>query len=332
MISPLFSLAASNNKEPKVGREIMTNAGIFSLGLSGILAAALVLPLSSPAQSPSSNTGTATFTVTVVGKNDAAPPSVARDDVQLTINNERKQVASWTKANELYLAILIDDSLRSDAALQWDDLKSFIMAQPSTSHIALAYASNGTVFIAQNFTTDHALVAKTLRIPRGEIAAGSSPYLSVEDWIKRWPGTGTRRSLLLVSSGIDFFRGGFGPIYPDVDPTIELAEKGNINIWSIYYPSAGRVGHFFYLVDKAQLNLSKLSLETGGESYYLGFTAPVSFKPYLDELQMHLNNQYLLSFAGEGGAKGKFVSPRLKTELSGLDFMHANQTYISPSK
>jgi hypothetical protein len=305
---------------------------IFSMGLAGVLAATAVFPLATLAKPPSSGPGMAVFTATVVGKNDAPPPPVARNDVQLSVNSGRKQIASWTKADELYLAILIDDSLNSDVTLQWSDLKSFIMAQPATSRIALAYASNATVFIVQDFTTDHALVAKALRIPLGDIAVGSSPYLSVEDWIKRWPGTGTRRSLLLISSGIDYFRGGFGPIYPDVDPTISLAEKGNINIWSIYYPSAGRLSHYFYLVNKAQLNLSKLSLETGGESYYLGFGSPVSFKPYLDELQLHLKNQYLLSFASEGGTKGKFVSPRLKTELSGLEFMSADQAYIPPSK
>jgi len=27
-------------------------------------------------------------------------------------------------------------------------------------------------------------------------------------------------------------------------------------------------------------------------------------KPYLDELHLHLGNQYLLTFAGDGGAKG----------------------------
>jgi hypothetical protein len=206
------------------------------------------------------------------------------------------------------------------------------MAQPASSHIALAYADNSTVFIAQDFTTDHSLVAKALRIPRGEISANSSPYLSVEDWIKRWPATGTPRSLLLVSSGIDYFRGDFGPFYPDLDTVIELAEKGNINLWSLYYPSAGAFGHFFYVVNKAQMNLNDMSLQTGGESYYLGLTAPVSFKPYLDELAMHLRNQYLLTFAGEAGPKGKLVSARPKTELPGVQFMYANQAYIAPAK
>ena len=42
--------------------------------------------------------------------------------------------------------------------------------------------------------------------------------------------------------------------------------------------------------------LSQISDETGGESYYLGFGAPVSFVPYLDDLTHRLTRQYLLTF------------------------------------
>jgi hypothetical protein len=150
--------------------------------------------------------------------------------------------------------------------------------------------------------------------------------------MKRWPATGDRRSLLLISSGIDYFRRGFGPIYPDVDTAISIAEKGNINLWNIYYPNSGHISRSFFLANTAQNNLSKLCEETGGEAFYLGISEPVSFKPYLDELQMHLNNQYLLTFAGDGGQKGKFVGIRLMTELAKTEFMHANQAWLSPGK
>jgi hypothetical protein len=186
--------------------------------------------------------------------------------------------------------------------------------------------------VAQDFTADHALAAKALRIPLGTPAAYSSPYLSVIDWMKRWPSTGDPRSLLLISSGIDHFRGDFGPFYPDVDTAISIAEKGNINLWSIYSPDSGHRSRSFFLVNTAQNNLSKLCVESGGESYYLGTSLPVSFKPYLDELLVHLNNQYLLSFAGDGGAKGKFVSIRLRTELPRTEFMHANAAWLPPAK
>jgi hypothetical protein len=78
--------------------------------------------------------------------------------------------------------------------------------------------------------------------------------------------------------------------------------------------------------------MSKMTGETGGETYYLGTTAPVSFKPYLDEIQMHLGNQYLLTFAGDGGAKGKYVRIKLQTELPDVEFSHADNAFIAPSK
>ena len=272
----------------------------------------------------------ATITITVVNKK-GEPPKVKQEDVQLSQGKDRRQIARWVKAERLYLAILIDDSLDSSAASQWTELKQFIEAQPRSTAIAVGYASNGTVRVVQDFTNDHALAAKALRIPLGTPGAFSSPYLSVIDWMKRWPSTGDRRSLLLISSGVDYFRGGFSPIYPDVDTAVSIAEKGNINLWSIYYPSASLRARSFFRANTAQNNLTKLSDESGGESFYLGTTAPVSFKPYLDELRVHLDNQYLLSFAGEGGAKGKFVSFRLKTELAHTEFLHANQAWLPPA-
>jgi hypothetical protein len=273
--------------------------------------------------------GKATITVTVVGKKDTAPPAVAKNDVQLTIGKERKQVASWDKGDALALAILIDDSLDSSVAGQWNDLKAFIMAQPANTAVAVAYASNSSAMVAQDFTTDHGKAANALRIPRGAFGAGSSPYLSVIDWLKRWPAANARGSLLLISSGIDTFRGGgWGAFYPDVDPAISRAQRSNVNIWSIYSPAAGHRLRSFGFANIGQNNMTKLTDESGGESYYLGTGAPVSFKPYLDELNAHLGNQYLLTFAGDGGAKGKFTRIQVKTELPDVEFVHANQAYI----
>jgi hypothetical protein len=285
------------------------------------------------AETPAPVTGAkATITVTAIGKKDAAPPPIANSDVQLTVNKERKQVAGWSKSNSLGLAILIDDALLTTAASQWNDMRDFIMALPPTTAVAIAYASNSTAMVAQDFTTDHALAAKALRIPRGALGAGSSPYLAVMDWMKRWPSTGSARSLLLISSGIDYFRGGFGPFYPDLDSVISRAQRENINLWSIYYPTVGHRSSSFFLINMGQNNMVKMTGETGGETYYLGTTAPVSFKPYLDEIQMHLSNQYLLTFTGDGGDKGKLVRVRLKTELPDVEFSHADNAFINPSK
>lgn len=287
------------------------------------------------AASPASPSADAvTVTVTAVGKKDTTPPPVKGEDVQLTLGKERKQVAGWTKAGKLYLAVLIDDSLDPSAASQWNDLKEFLTAQPESTSELVAYTRNGTTMVAQDFTNDHALAVKALRIPLGNLGAFASPYLSLIDLMKRWPASGDRRSILVVSSGIDYFRGGFGPKSPDLDSTIERAQKGNINIWSIYSPGIGHRSRSSFRVWRAQSDLSQLSDETGAESYYLGAGAPVSFKPYLDEIQTHLGNQYLLTFtdAAGGGKKGKFERARVSTELENVEFMNADQVFLPPAQ
>jgi hypothetical protein len=298
----------------------------------GVFLGALLLSLTgfANAQTSSSGSGTVTFTVTAVGKKQEAPP-IAKDDVQLFQGKERKQIADWKKGEELYLAILIDSAIDQNSGGQWDYLKEFISAQPANTFIALGYLQNNTTLVAQDFTQNKELVNKALRIPIGTAALGSSPYLSIIDMLKRWPNTGPRRSIVVITSGIDYFRGpGSGPIYPDVDPLIQRAERQNTNIWSIYYPSSGHRGRAFFLVNTAQINIDKVSEETGAESYFLGYGTPVSIKPYLDEISTHLNNQYLLTFAGSGGSKGKFQSIKVKTELPDVEFMAPSAVFLPP--
>jgi hypothetical protein len=303
---------------------ISTRLGVF---LGGLL---LVSAASVNAQSNAAGSSTTTFTVTAVGKKESAPP-ITKDDVQVFTGKERKQIGDWKKADQLAMAILIDDSIDSGAGGQWDYLKEFIMAQPASTSIAIGYLQNNTTRVAQDFTPDHALAAKAIRLPMGIGAIGSSPYLATLDLLKRWPNTGPRRSIVLITSGIDYFRGGFfGAFYPDLDSVIQRAEKQNTNIWSIYYPSSSHRGHSFYQVNYAQNNIDKMSEDTGAESFFLGFGNPVTIKPYLDEITTHLSNQYLLTFSGSGGSKGKFQSVKVKTELPDVEFFAPQSVFLPP--
>jgi hypothetical protein len=285
------------------------------------------------AQNKLPSEGMVTFTVTAVGKKDVNASAVALDDVQLFLGKERRQIGDWKKSEQLFLAILIDDSIDTGAAAQWEYLKDFILAQPASTHIALGYIRNNTTMIAQDFTQNKELVAKALRIPVGRSGLGSSPYLGTLDMLKRWPATGPTRSILLITSGIDYFRGSSsGPFYPDLDPVIQRAERQNTNIWTVYYPSSSHRGLGFFEVSLGQNNISKLSEDTGAETYFLGGAAPVSLKPYFDEIGEHLSNQYLLSFIGDGGAKGKYQRVQVKTELKDLEFVTPSAVYLPPTK
>ncbi len=271
------------------------------------------------------------LTVTALGKKDAAPPEIAKGDVQFFVNKERTQIANWRRGEKLYLAVLIDDSLDSNVASQWNDLKEFFNAQPSGTYISVSYARNGTANVVQDFTNNHELAAKALRIPIGP-GAFSSPYFALIDLLKRIPGSSAeRRAILLVSSGIDYFHGNF-PESPDLQSAYERAQKQNVNVWSIYYPDAGHLGRRFFRAFRGQNDLSRLAEETGAESYYLGTTEAVTFKPYLDELATHLLNQYLLTFKGSGGPKGRFQRVKVATEVSGVQFLHSPQAFLPSAK
>jgi len=273
--------------------------------------------------------GPVTMTVTAVGKKDTNPPPITKDDVQFFVNKERTQIADWKRGEKLYLAVVIDDSLSANVASQWGDLKAFFAAQPDTTLISVSYARNGTAVVAQDFTNNHELLEKALRIPIGG-GAFSSPYLTLLDLMKRLP-PGERRSILLLSSGIDYFHGNF-PTSPDLDAVVQRAQKENINIWSIYYPDAGHAGRGFFRASRGQSDLSQVADETGAESYALGFGLPVSLKPYFDELSTHLSNQYLLTFSGNGGKKGKFERVHVSTELANVEFLAPSNAFLPPAQ
>jgi len=300
--------------------------------LLGVLAAASFMPLALKAASNSASAAkdpsAVVMTVTATAKKNAQPPALSKNDVELYQGKERVQVANFKRGETLYLAVLIDDSLRSTIASQWNDLRAFLMAQPKTTYVAVAYARNGEAVVAQDFTTDHELAAKALRIPMGSIGAATSPYLAVQDWIKRWPVSGERSSIILFSSGIDYFRGGPATLDPDLDTTIARAQKQNINIWTIYAPDSGRIGRGSFRAFNWQSNLDRLSQQTGAESYSLGLGMPVNLKPYFDRIQMNLNNQYLLAFVGDGGHKGKYETVKVTSELRNVGFLTPSEVFL----
>jgi hypothetical protein len=271
-----------------------------------------------------------TVTVTAVGKKNTEPPAVKKEDLELYEGKERLQVADWRRSEALFLAVLIDDSLEQGIASQWNDLRAFINQQAPMTYVAVFYGRNGEAVLAQDFTMDHEQAAKAVRIPYGGFGAFTSPYLELQDLIKRLPGDGQRRSIVMLSSGIDYLRGNFSPTSPDLDPTVERAQKANVNVWTIYAPDAGHGGRSLFRVSNAQSELSQVSEETGAESYFLGFGQPVTLHGYFDEILNHLNNQYLMSFEGTG-KPGRFERVRVTSELKGVEFMAPSMVYVPKS-
>ena len=250
----------------------------------------------------------------------------------------RLDTLNWVPAQGqragLELAILIDNSASQfGVGSQLNELAGFMSLQSKNTAIGVFYAQNGTVQTAAAFTTNHEAAAKALRIPFGP-HAGASPsvYLSLSDLIRnRWPVSGARREVLLISSGVD--RMDRGPQSPYVSAAIEDAQKGSVVVHAIYTDGVrfGDTQRGQY----AQTNLIELAQGSGGYNLYEGISTPVSFAPYLKQLDMALHNQYLLTFAIERRSrkeKGEIRPIEVRTEQrSTLSSKYPKLMCLSPA-
>jgi hypothetical protein len=273
--------------------------------------------------------------VTVKPHHGTQVPAVAADDVKVYQKGQRDMVASWVPLQGdragLQLYILIDDSSRSTLALQYSSIGKFIEEQPASTAIGVGYMRNGTVFTAQNLTTDRGLAEKSLRLPLGFGAAYTSPYLALSDLMKKWPETKDRREILMITSGIDPLGGGFSNdpfTNPYLDAAFEQAQRGGFIVYSIYSPGVGRAGRGLLRTDLAQTGLELLSQKTGGETYYLGFGAPVDITPYLQDVSRNLKNQYGLVFMAKSAKKPTLEPVKVKTEMPNMGLVTAEDGYI----
>lgn len=309
--------------------------------LSAVLAVATILGCMPMNAAETSNTPVPVrMTVTASVTNDKRMPEISQQDIVVKQGKQRLNVSEWIPAKGdnagLDLFILIDDAANPSLGSQLDDLRAFINAQPSTTSVGVGYMRNATVQIAQNFTIDHAAAAKALRLPLGNVGAYGSPYLSVIDLMKRWPASDNRREVLMITDGIDRARRGIPTrglyINPDVDSASNVAMQTGTMIHTIYTPGVGRWHRNYWAATNGQLGIAKLSDVTGGESYFLGLGTPVSFQPYLSQLQKALDNQYLLSFSAQAGKKAQLQNVTINTEVAGVDLGSADGVWVPAAK
>ena len=302
-----------------------------------LLAAVTISTTSSAAQeTPAASGPPVNMVVTVEARHGMNPGPVDKQDVMVYEGKTRDTVTSWLPAKadhaDLEFFILIDDSANATLATQFDDIRQFINSQPATTKVGVAYMRNGTAEVGQNLTADHAQAAKSLRIPMGIGGASASPYFSLTDLIKRWPAGSPRREVLMISDGIDLYYGTGDLQDPYVDDAIEQAQRAGVIVFAIYNPGAGHYARSYWRTNFGQLYLSRVADETGGESYYIGFTGPaVTFVPYLDDVEHRLDDQYLLTFVAKPEKKGGMQRVKLTTELPNTELVGADRIYVPAS-
>lgn len=292
------------------------------------------------AQSASDNATLVRTIVTVEGHDkNSTPPVINREDVMVYEGKDRDAVTEWIPAQgdnaALELFIVLDDGSNLTLGTQLDDLRKFILAQPPSAKIGVAYMQNGMARIQQNLTSDHEQAAKALRLPLGTAGVNGSPYFAISDLVKHWPGgaNAPRREVVVATDGIDRYYEENNFDDPYLNQAIVDAQRAGIVICGIYTPGAGHAGHSYWQSYWGQLYLAQLAEKTGGEGYYIGFTGPpVSFSPYLDDVAHRLNNQYLLTFRAQPEKKAGMRKIRVTTEVNKADLVAPSAVYVGEGR
>jgi hypothetical protein len=281
-------------------------------------------------------------------------PRLKPDEVKVKQGKTFLQVTQLIPAQgdsaALQLIILIDDTLEPSAVgNNLTDLKEFVKAQPPSTVVGIGYMSNAGVNMVQNFTSDHDLAVKAVRLLRGSLSAMDSPYLSLISLVKGWPQQNVRREVLMVTDGVDRLRGekprqsqlgpNYGPVYHSM-PTIsvdassasEISQRYNVIVFSIYSPGVGRAGRSSWDLQLGLGGICKITDETGGECYCMSTSTLVSFKPYLERFQRTLDNQYYLVFLATPQKKAGLQRVSVVTEVSNSEIAAPNNVWVPAAK
>lgn len=291
-----------------------------------------------PASALAQNSGAPVrIVVTAEARKGSEAPQIAQADVMVHEGHDRDQVTSWVPAQgenaALELVILLDDGSGMSLGTQLDELKKFILAQPASTKIALAYMQDGMAKMQQNLTSDHAAVANAVRLPMGIPGVNASPYFSLSDLVKRWPQSSARREVLMITDGIDRYYGSGDPQDPYLSAAIDDAQRAGILVYGIYTPGAGHFGHSYWQAYWGQIYLSHLAEDAGGEAYYIGMNGPpVTFNPYLEDFERHLNNQYWLTFNPKPEKKSGWHSIKVSTETPNAELVAPHKVYVNEAK
>lgn len=245
--------------------------------------------------------------------------------INLTLleDGERQEILSTRSAGDrspLYLAVLVQDDLVSSVANEIRGLADFIRRLPAGSFVLVGYMRAGSVQIRQKFTNDLERAANALRIPAGTPGSGPyNPYVTIREALKRFQGQPQgRRAALVVSDGLDASNGVYNSSPGqsiDLQRAITEAQRRGVAVHSIYAPTYSTERNSA-LVGNAQGSLARLSDETGGQAFFQGTGAPVSFQPFLRQIEERLSRLIALTYLSTHAKKGFH---RIKIETTAED-------------
>jgi len=172
----------------------------------------------------------------------------------------------------------------------------------------IGYIRSGSLDLRRKFSTDLDRAATGVRPPLGlASAAAFNPYVEIIEALRRFDSQPLgRRAIIVVSDGLDISRG-VDSSTPgqsiDLQRAITEAQRRSVAIYSIYAPSAVAESNPL-LGTNGQSCLERLSSETGGRAFFQGTGAPVSFDPFLREIDNSLFWQLAITYLSTHTAKG----------------------------
>ena len=229
--------------------------------------------------------------------------SVSEDGEPQTIISIRGNTSS-----PITIAVLIQEDLVPSVGTEIKSLAEFIRKLPKGSRVMVGYLRTGTLQVKQKFTNDLERAASALRPPAGFASVGPyNPYVEVIEALKKFESQPLgRRAILLVSDGLDISRGvdSSSPTQSlDLQRAINESQRYGVAIYGFYAPSLVAASHPA-LVSNAQSSLLRLSNETGGIAFFQGLGAPVSFEPFIRDLDISLQKQAALTYLSTHLDKG----------------------------
>lgn len=229
-------------------------------------------------------------------------------DLSIIEDGEPQTLISIKGTNSpIMLAVLIQEDLIS-VQNEIKPLADFVRQLPKGSRVMVGYLRTGSLQVRQRFTNDLEKAAKAMRPPSGFASASPyNPYVEVIEALKRFEGQPLgRRAILLVSDGLDVSRGvdSSSPTQSvDLQRAINESQRRSVAIYGFYAPTAVAAANPG-LAGNAQSSLLRLSNETGGLAFFQGLGAPVSFDPFIRELDISLQKQAALTFLSTHPSKG----------------------------
>jgi VWFA-related protein len=269
-----------------------------------------------------------TIPLTIRVKGTTPEPELRMVDLTVSEDGEPQSILSVRAVgtnSPITLGLLIQDDVVSAISNEIPGLRQFVRSLPRGSRVLIGYIRAGSLQVRQKFTTDLDRAANALRPPLGAASAAPyNPYVEVIEALRRFESQPSgRRALLLISDGLDTSRGiesSAATQSLDLQRAINESQRRGVAVYAFYSPTIAASASST-LAANAQSSLQRLADETGGQAFFQGTGVPVSFDPFIKNLNVALERQVALTYLSTHANKG-FHRVQVRSSAAGVELAH----------